>query len=643
MTVYISEWLVLGPIFNRFHQSPPHNDKDGHPKAKEIIGEIDEALFTQINPAKSIYDAPENGDIFEYESDIYGRKKCRWKLVKFPTEWNDAKDVGDNIHKISEGFSGKHHALAFFLVYIESLREGKETDLCVRSDDSIRVWLNGSELEKLAHRGERDIPHEKICSRIKFNSGYNILMVAVAETHVEWGFSVEISNSENLKFTTKKPLESPTQKKSSGGAIMERVSVNGFLVPKDPNTVTAGKYLGHFLRISYIQKIDGESVYSKDRVDVEENGAFRFFIPKQDLITDEMVTIEVYAPNGELLGKQIYSYGSLKASIPKNTDDNTPALQIDVNPKVISFGKLEQRTEYRKINGKVIDLSGRKKAAGLQLIIMVSNNPNTTFDNENYTPIFSAVTDREGYFFGQVEENKTHQQAYGVIAGLEMHPVAIPLEEKQSQDTIEKKLPQNIILVADLSDLSDEFANNAGFSQDIGGKCVDFTVPNRTLEEFSFYHTVRTTEPEIRGLTITTKESQKIKDELFTISDELFTQLERLNSSFNTLSLIPYTTEEDKGEMENVPSSSQSYLLERRKEKLLALHRKLAAAYCGKHGVQQKKSYCETLTLKDENGSNPCQRKSKNVLVTVLVVSLTVLWEESLGKNLLPSRLKSGN
>ena len=77
MTVYISEWLVLGPIFNRFHQSPPHNDKDGHPKAKEIIGEINEALFTQINPAKSIYDAPENGDIFEAENSFFPLEKFR--------------------------------------------------------------------------------------------------------------------------------------------------------------------------------------------------------------------------------------------------------------------------------------------------------------------------------------------------------------------------------------------------------------------------------------------------------------------------------------------------------------------------------------------------------------------------------------
>ena len=38
------------------------------------------------------------------------------------------------------------------------------------------------------------------------------------------------------------------------------------------------------------------------------------------------------------------------------------------------------------------------------------------------------------------------------------------------------------------------------FSTDLGaGRCVDFTAPNRTLEELPFYKVVRTTDPEIKG------------------------------------------------------------------------------------------------------------------------------------------------
>lgn len=186
-----------------------------------------------------------------------------------------------------------------------------------------------------------------------------------------------------------------------------------------------------------------------------------------------------------------------------------------------------------------------------------------------------------------------------------------------------------------------------------GGKCVDFTIPNRTLEEFSFYHTVRTTEPEIKGLTITTKESRKIREELFSISDGLFSLFGNLNNSLSTLSLIPYAIDEEKTasqeEMQlkmfkiadtqtvatpsvltaapvyhlKVASGAQELKVntkdllggrrgidfsdilkilaeqEKRKKKLQILHAKLAAAYCGKYGVEEAKSYCETLTSSD--------------------------------------------
>ncbi|HOW14292.1 hypothetical protein [Methanosarcina sp.] len=71
---------------------------------------------------------------------------------------------------------------------------------------------------------------------------------------------------------------------------MNRVSVNGFLKPTDNRLIT-DDYLGHFLKVSYIQEISGNSIYSKDRVDVERNGAFRFFLPNQELLGGKSVTI----------------------------------------------------------------------------------------------------------------------------------------------------------------------------------------------------------------------------------------------------------------------------------------------------------------------------------------------------------------
>jgi hypothetical protein len=52
-------------------------------------------------------------------------------------------------------------------------------------------------------------------------------------------------------------------------------------------------------------------------------------------------------------------------------------------------------------------------------------------------------------------------------------------------------------------DLDDLVSSPATYTNDVGGgHCVDFTKPNRVLEEFDFYTVVRTTEPEIVGMTV---------------------------------------------------------------------------------------------------------------------------------------------
>jgi hypothetical protein len=448
---------------------------------------------------------------------------------------------------------------------------------------------------------------------------------------------------------------------------MQRESVNGLFVPTD-GSAAAERYSGHFLKVSYVQLIQGRSVYSKDRVDVEADGSFRFFIPLKELLADEMVQIELYAPDGELMGKKSYSYGSLHAAfIDESAPDVTSAMEIAIDPKVIDFQTSEaEALTHRRVRGKLLDISGERSAAGLQVLLMVSNDPDAAYDSASYQPLLAAVTDKEGYFLGKVE-NLSWQQAYGVVAGLESQPIPIALDS-------EKKLPHEIILVSDLTGLpeklaelepypslpdGDTLAGSGSYSQDLGGKCVDFTVPNRTLEEFSYYHTVRTTEPEIRGLTVTSSETRKLRDELLTISDGAFTLLGRVSSSFSSLSVMDYSIEEEEPAEQAEPAAALrmvstagttaaaasnysvatpvyklklaagpkmlafkssdliqnigfdfSNLLkmlaeqERRRKKLEALHRKVAAAYCGKHGAEVAQEYCDSLEAEDSLNRN---------------------------------------
>jgi len=125
--------------------------------------------------------------------------------------------IDDNIHRhlgsniLPKGylelrsFAGKHHALVFFLVYLLS-PDARRSRFCVRSDDAIRVWLNGQEIPDLAWLDDRDaetVP--ETCADIDLQKGPNVLLAAVAETHVAWAFSARIENAEGLIITTTKP------------------------------------------------------------------------------------------------------------------------------------------------------------------------------------------------------------------------------------------------------------------------------------------------------------------------------------------------------------------------------------------------------------------------------------------------------
>lgn len=437
---------------------------------------------------------------------------------------------------------------------------------------------------------------------------------------------------------------------------MSRVSINGLLKPKTA-TPAANAYLGHFVKVGYQQLIEGNPIYSLDRVEVAENGSFRFFLPKGELLSEQSIKLQVYAPDGQLLGSQIYSYGSLYPSeIDPSAQDNSKAFELEVDPKQINFGDAGPvANSHNKITGKLVDLSGSKKVGGLQVLVMAATDAHAEVGSKGFSAVFSALTDAGGYFSGKVK-NTSYGKAYACIAGLEGHFIPFELDDQ--------KIPAQLLLVADLTDLPEGVAVSAGtpnqpdgvdlvrnpsFSQDLGGRCIDFTVPNRTLEEFSFYQTVRTTEPEIKGLTINASETRNLKVQMLEISDEMFAVFGRLKESLSSMHLVEYTVDEDETQgnlstyishedakkaaisdiyqkpvyrlkvasgLSHLKMSTRDLGFEKkgldfvgvinilaeqgkRKQKLDDLHRKLAAAYCGKKGWQEAGGFCDQYVAKD--------------------------------------------
>ena len=167
-----------------------------------------------------------------------------------------------------------------------------------------------------------------------------------------------------------------------------------------------------------------------------------------------------------------------------------------------------------RVSGQVVDAHGRSVASGLPVVIW-GVPLDEAGGGPDARPLLVAETQTDGKFAGEWPTTPL-KRAFGSVSG--GPPVAVALDENN-------RLTRNILLVIDLDDIeaSDEdkdgscacddrpprapdpldlTANPSAFSQDLGGTCVDLTVPNRTLEEFSYFMVVRTSEPKVRGVTL---------------------------------------------------------------------------------------------------------------------------------------------
>lgn len=167
-----------------------------------------------------------------------------------------------------------------------------------------------------------------------------------------------------------------------------------------------------------------------------------------------------------------------------------------------------------RITGQVVDRSGRVVPPHLPVVISgvarvdgggPAGNPPAA------RPLIITATQAGGRFGADwVADVLTGASA--TVAGVAEQPVPLPSDGR---------LPRSIVLVVDLDDVphsdddcgcsatparapeqEDLTANPEGFSQDLGGGCVDLTMPSRVLEEFAYFQAVRTSEPRVAGLTL---------------------------------------------------------------------------------------------------------------------------------------------
>ena len=242
-------------------------------------------------------------------------------------------------------------------------------------------------------------------------------------------------------------------------------------------------------------------------------GNFTLVFPDPREIASEKVKVVVHSAVGRFLKEKELVTATLG-----------PSITIEVQLEPTNLGKPVAPTEptTRRIRGRVIERTGKQLPASLQVLLLGHEQE---VAGDSLVPILVAKADNSGYFSGAIK-NLRFDRVVAVVAEI---PGDIPVLLENS--LVPPRIPILVELPATpggpssndcgCSDKAvprtptqDDIADAPGtFAADLGtGQCIRFNVPNRAIEEFNFYSVVRTTEPEISGIT-----TGIIKDEPVTL------------------------------------------------------------------------------------------------------------------------------
>jgi hypothetical protein len=283
----------------------------------------------------------------------------------------------------------------------------------------------------------------------------------------------------------------------------------------DPEGKNQGRYAGYKATADFSVKTvleDGSApiaVAGSATGYFDANGALTLNLPALALI-DSSLKFTVREPGGSIVATKEFPKADLANAIALAV---TPTAPPTTQPtEAPTFGKPS------RLRGRVLDRGGRVQISGKQVIIW-----GATVDqpqDADFIALAVAKTDGSGYFSTPYPLGE-FTNAHATVALERVGAVPIHL-------TDDRTFPGDVILVVEAPASShdehedecgcgsggkdvavlrnpdaDDLVNGGGFSSDIGqGKCVDFTRPDRTLQEFSYSYVVRTTEPSIKGMTL---------------------------------------------------------------------------------------------------------------------------------------------
>ena len=269
--------------------------------------------------------------------------------------------------------------------------------------------------------------------------------------------------------------------RSTGGA---QASATGFRVE------------GRVVRIVEITPGDPDtiSVLNTGAGIVDGDGNFRLTLGG-DGEPQAPVTVTVSAPDGQQLFRDDFTLEQAGKPLTLRVKGQG-MITISSSDDPTRGGRLT-------LTGRVVDEKGAPVPSGLPIVIwaVAADDPAAAA-----APLIVSKTQSGGWFSADWVAT-TLVSAYARVAGSDRVDIALEADSR---------LPMKLLLVLDVPEAEDAgpatpplaasptdlTTNPSGFSQDLGGGCVDLTTPNRAVEEFIYTMVVRTSEPEVRGVTL---------------------------------------------------------------------------------------------------------------------------------------------
>ena len=259
------------------------------------------------------------------------------------------------------------------------------------------------------------------------------------------------------------------------------------------------------VRLRFLKQVDKEGVAIEQSASVQADGSYKLFV-EDDARTDRAAAISVLGPTGEALAGSLFDelIGTGRQLKPIRIPGTAPKIALAPLPR-------EQTVPVRRVMIRVfIATQGviTGKAAARVYVQLIGRLKGAATP----APVGSGTTDAHGYLSLNVPNAAFDALAVRTGTGAQAGEIAVALADDGTP-------PERIIVTAPEAGATDEDCNcdlvpprlpdateltenSDVFSADLGAGCEDFTVPNRTLEEFDFFKIVRTTDPEIRGLTL---------------------------------------------------------------------------------------------------------------------------------------------